>query len=90
MSARAKAIAILERAARDRESCDRHYADIAQEIGLDVRYKDDGAYGDGEGPDMEAVELAAVEWVRAGDAVPQVSDPRRDAEAARRLREEQS
>lgn len=93
MSARAKAIAILERAAASRADSDRHYADVAQELGFDVRYippSADDKYGGGEGADMDAVEMAAEAWCRAGDTVPEVNDPRRDAEAARMLREEQS
>ena len=84
---REKAARICEAAATP-ETTAQNYAKTAADIGLDVTYDEDT--DDGEGPDMEAAEMAAVAWLKVDPeplGITSVHDPRRDAEAARMLRE---
>lgn len=84
---RDKAARICEAAATP-ETHAQNYAKTAADIGLDVKYdeKDDT----GEGPDMEAVEMAAQAWLEVDPeplGIISPNDPRRDAAAAKMLRE---
>jgi hypothetical protein len=92
MTAREKAITICREASKSAESAARHTAAIALALGYDVRKVADDKYGgDWEGPDMEAVELAATAWLRVDPeplGIETPHDPRRDAAAADLLEKE--
>lgn len=83
---RAKAVRIL-RAAATPETTMQNLVKTAADVGLDVKY--DAEADDGNGPDMEACELAALAWCRTADSKPpgttDARDYRLDAVAADQL-----
>lgn len=84
---REKAARICEAAAQSDAASHQHYALTAVQLGLDVVY--DEAIDDGTGPDMEAVSLAALAWLRVHivvDGLDWPHDLRRDRAAAEQLR----
>lgn len=79
---REKAARVCEAAATP-ETTAQNYAKTAADIGLDVRYDEETDCG--EGPDMAAEAYLKVDPEPLG--ITSIADPRRDAEAARMLRE---
>lgn len=84
---REKAARICEAASASDALAAQHYALTANQIGLDVVY--DEVIDDGTGPDMEAVSLAALAWLRVHLVVDGIGWPHsldRDRAAAEQLR----
>lgn len=85
MTLREKAILICLAASYSKAASARNYGETAYRLGMDVEEDD----GDWYGPDMEAVEIAAVAWCRVDPeplGIISPLDPRRDAAAAEALR----
>jgi hypothetical protein len=84
---REKAARICEAASKDEAASLQSYVLTASQIGLDVVY--DEATDDGTGLDMDAVNLAAIAWLKIDKVVPGLEWPRdlrRDTAAAEQLR----
>lgn len=85
---RERAARICEAASASEACSAQHYALTAAQLGMDVVYYEDT--DDGIGADMDAVELAAIAWLRVDPephGITNSSDPKRDAVAAQMLRE---
>lgn len=81
---RAKAVRICRAAGESYAAAAKRYEALAEELGLDVKF--DGE--DATGPDMEAVELAAVAYLRVDPeehGITSITDPKRDRVAADKL-----